>query len=171
MQVIRIISIGVFLFIAGCNFRSEGGSNVEINVDESGVITTTISLSETDALGVVQGTLAGQDNLFTTVSAVDMRGDGTIRIFGTREFSGGGSVDGSIDLTIYAQDGGLFVQIIAVDAQGFGLDSDSLAAVNDALAQGFAQAAADSRGQTNFTNVTITDAALQMTVTIRAEGQ
>ncbi len=100
------------------------------------------------------------DAMLQQITEIDFR-DGVIHVEGTYD-ANGQTQSGSVDLQMSAVDGQLNVQLVNVDIAG--VNPAQIERANQELAREFAAAA--EQGDVQFTDVTVTDDELQMTIRI-----
>src|SRR5688572_4673726 len=106
----------LMLLLAGCQF-----GNVNIQPNGNGSATVTITLSEADANALVQAALANMGNPLLRDPRIDLQ-PGQIVINGTHDRrDGGGTVSGSMNVSLSAASGGVQAQITAANIEGIAL--------------------------------------------------
>ncbi len=139
------------------------------NISREGA-TIDVSLSEERVDGLLRRAEVMVDEsgqaVLEQITAIDFR-NGVIHVEGTYT-ANGATQTGSVDLAMSATDGRLNVQLTNVDIAG--VSQAQIERANEELAREFATAA--DQGDVQFTDVTVTDSEVQMTIRINfQQGQ
>ena len=156
-----VLLFAVMLVAAACR-------GIGVSLDGEGNVNVSVDLTEADVNSVVQRAMANNPNSPIDVQNVDLM-NGIIRATGTYTRPADNQVvNGTIDMTASVQNGGILIQISAVNVEGWSLDDQRITNLNARLAEGFAQAASQAE-QVEFVSVRVTDNALQMQIKVKRE--
>ena len=153
-----LLTLSLFALLAAC-----GGNAISF---EDGGVTVNVSLTEEMIQGMVGNgnVTVNNEALFTEVTAVNFN-EGVINIEVTFLTPCGNSGEGFIFMAFSAVDGRLNVEITDHSLDGLG---DKIDEANQELAEAFAQQATQEEN-VRFTDVSVTDDALNMTIQVSFE--
>ena len=100
------------------------------------------------------------ENLLDRITSVELH-DGYIRFIGEN-----GSVEGSFDLSLTAEDGMLKAEVISIDIPGFELGDEVVTEANQELEEAFTDMVADSHGEVVFKEVTVVEGGLRLKIQV-----
>jgi hypothetical protein len=105
------------------------------------------------------------DGLLVDVSRIELH-DGYLRFLGTHIQPDGSRVDGSIDLSLGAENGRLVASIIAMDIPGIELNDPIVIEINEDLEADLSPMDFDSHASVYFKEVKVTENALCMKIKV-----
>lgn len=158
-----ILCMGIMLVLTACN----RGAVSDVQVDPSGGVDATISLTEQEVNDAVVDALSKQTNPLLRNPKVDLQA-GQILINGEHERRDGqGTVSGSVTVTITVENGGLLAQVSQANIEGWDATDARIAEFNQQLVASFNRRANRDNGQLTFKAITITDSNLSFTINIK----
>jgi len=161
-HILIVLLLCVFGLV-GC--RRGDVTSVERNPE--GGVSITARLTEADVNAAVTEALAQMNNPLLRNPQVDLQ-NGVIVINGEHERrDGGGTVSGSINVTLSVQNGTLLAQVSNLNIEGVAVSDERLATFNQRLANGFTARANRENRQITVDTVTVTDDAIEITITAR----
>lgn len=95
--------------------------------------------------------------------------DGYIRYLGTKVQPGGVEVQGSLDLSMTAENGQLKATITAVDIPGIDLTDRCIVDANQKMEEAFTEMVFDTHGEVVFNEVTVEEGALRMKIQVNLD--
>lgn len=104
-------------------------------------------------------------NLLDDVTRIEMH-DGFLRFLGTKDQPGGHEVEGSVDVSMSAENNILKVQIIAVDIPGTDINDPCIIADNIELEEELSHLLIDPDGEVEFQEVVVEEGVLRMKVQV-----
>jgi hypothetical protein len=142
--------------------RSEdGGADVTVTLDAERI---------RERLDQIVSVGNNPDGLMGSITVVNLvPADNIMRISGELQTANGQTITGSIDIQFSVQDGGLLVQIVAMQAAGFNMPEDRQQRLNDALAAGFGSAASATEN-VSFVSATVTDTTLELVFHVQRQS-
>jgi hypothetical protein len=105
------------------------------------------------------------DGLLDDVTRLEFH-DGYMRFIGTRNLPDGSRVDGSLDLSLSAENGALVARVIAVDIPGIELNDPLILEINQDLEADLSSMDFDPHSEVVFKEVKVTEEALQMKIQV-----
>ena len=151
------------LVLAGCR----RGEVTSIERNPEGGVTITAQLTEADANAAIGEALAQLDNPLLRNPQVDLQ-NGVILVSGEHvQRDGSGTVSGSFNVTLTAQNGALLAQVSSLNIEGVDVSDARLATFNQRLANGFTLRANRENRQITVDTVNITNNAIEITITAR----
>jgi hypothetical protein len=138
-----------------------------ITLGDSNSMEVSVTLDENDINSILDLSIDysdDEDNLLTNITNVDFQ-DGFIRVFGTHERDENTSVTGSLDFSVTVKNGMLDVEVTGVDIPGLDINDERITRFNQRLGTELSKAATDSDAA-EFTEVTITEDAIEITIRI-----
>ncbi len=152
------------LLLVGCN-----RANVDVERNPAGGFTITATLTEAEVNTAIESALAQSANPLLRDPQVDLQA-GQIVINGQHDRrDGGGTVSGSVTVTLSVQNGALTAQITQADIEGLDLTDERIADFNARLAEGLARRAENNRGLITMQSVTVTADNLQIVFTAQRQ--
>jgi len=160
---IFIVCLLAALALTGC--RRGEITNIERGAD--GGVTVTARLTEADVNAAVEEALEVAGNPLLRNPQVDLQ-NGVIVVSGEHvQRDGGGTVSGSFNVTLTAQNGALLAQVSNLNIEGFDVADERLATFNQRLVNAFTLRANRENRQITVDSVTISNAAIEITITAR----
>ena len=93
---------------------------------------------------------------------------GLISVAGSKTLADGTQVNGTFDVSLAAANGQLQASVLNVQVAGEPVSQETISQINERIATALAQSASNN-DQAQINSVTITDAALQMVVTLKKQ--
>lgn len=157
---LRLFLLLMLLFsLAACN------QSLDVQVNEDGTATISVSLSEAEVNTLVQTALSNSGNPLLRNPSVDLQ-PGQIVISGEHERrDGGGSVSGTVTVSVAVVNGELQVQVTDVNVEGLDISDERIQEFNEALAERLGGRARQGNGNATLESVTITND--NLTIAIR----
>jgi hypothetical protein len=103
------------------------------------------------------------ENLLDRITRVELH-DGYIRFIGEND-----RVQGSVDLSITAEDGALKAEVIAIDIPGLALGDEVVTAANQELEEAFTDMVEDSNGKVIFKEVSVVEGGLRLKIQVNID--
>lgn len=161
MKTHLLIALLVALALTAC--RRGELTNIERNPE--GGVTVTARLTEADVNAAVTEALAQAENPLLRNPQIDLQ-NGVIVVSGEHERrNGGGTVSGSINVTLTVQNGAILAQVSNLNIEGLDVADERLTTFNQRLANGFTARANRENRQITVDAVTITNDAIEITIT------
>lgn len=163
---IRIVLLTLVLpfLLIGCN-----RANVDVERNPDGGVTVTATLSESDVNAAIDEALSQAENPLLRDPQVDLQA-GQIVVNGQHERrDGGGTVSGSLTITVSVQGGLVAAQITQSDIEGFDLSDERIAQFNERLSNSLSRRAERDRGLITVQSINITDDALEIVFTAQRQ--
>lgn len=152
------------LLLVGCN-----RANVDVERNPDGGFNITATLNEAEVNTAIENALAQSANPLLRDPQVDLQ-TGQIIINGQHDRrDGGGTVSGSVTMTLSVQNGALAAQITQADVEGLDLTDERIADFNTRLAEGLARLAENDRGLITVQSITVTADNLQIVFTAQRQ--
>lgn len=143
------------------------GEIVDIERNPEGGVTVTARLTEADVNAAVNEALAQLENPLLRNPQIDLQ-NSVIVVSGEHvRRDGSGTVSGSFHVTLTVQNGTLLAQVSNLNIEGLDVSDERLATFNQHLANGFTARANRENRQITIDAVTITDDAIEITMTAR----
>ena len=105
------------------------------------------------------------DHMLDRATHVDFD-EGVIRFFGTKDMPDGSEAEGSLDLSMTAENGALHAEIVAVDIPGVSLSDACIVEANQAMEEAFTDLVTESNGEVLFQEVTVEEGLLRMKIQV-----
>jgi hypothetical protein len=138
---------------------------VQVQIQD-GAAVVTARLSEADVNAAVTEALAAAPNPLLRNPQVDLQ-NGVIVINGEHERrDGGGTVQGSINVTLMVQNGTILAQVSNLNIEGLDVSNERLTTFNQRLANGFTARANRENRRVTVNSVTITDNQIEVVFTV-----
>jgi hypothetical protein len=163
MKAYLLIALLVALALTGCR----RGELTSIERNPEGGVTVTARLTESDVNAAVAEALEQTGNPLLRNPQVDLQ-NGVIVVSGEHERrTGEGTVSGSINVTLTVQNSTLLAQVSNLNIEGVEVSDERLTTFNQRLVNGFTARANRENRQIMVDAVTITDDAIEITITAR----
>jgi len=149
------------LTLAACN-----RDNVDVQRNGDGTATVTVTVQEAEVNTMITTALTQMDNPLLRDPSVDLQ-NGRIVVTGQHERrDGGGTVEGTITLSVSVVNGTLQVQATDINIEGFDVSDERVAQFNGNLAEALAGRARQDNPRATLQSVTITDTTLSMAIVV-----
>lgn len=158
----RFVQLGLALMILTGLMACSATTTISVTQDAQ-YSYFTLSMSEEDAAEIIEGILTFGDTPLMRTATVDLLA-GEIAVQGDVVTETGGTQPGTLAIRVWAQDGDLHAEVTQFQFAGFTAEQSALDAFNVQLTDGLAQAARQDNGESDLTDVTLTDTALSFTV-------
>lgn len=163
----KIRSLLLMLFMIGALAACNRDNVADVQRGAEGGVDVTVKLSEQEANDSVTTALGAAANPLLRNPSVDLQ-VGQIVVNGEHERrDGGGTVAGSVTITVTVQDGLLLPQITKADIEGFDLTDERVAQFNQRLQEEFGRRANRDNQQLTFKSVNITDSELEIVFNVK----
>jgi hypothetical protein len=160
-----LLIIGLLAALALTACRRGEITSVERNPE--GGVTVTARLTEADVNAAINEALEITGNPLLRNPQVDLQ-NGLIVVSGEHvRRDGNGTVSGSFNVTLTAQNGALLAQVSNLNIEGFDVADERLATFNQRLVNAFTNRANRENRQVTVDSVTITNDAIEITITAR----
>lgn len=158
----------ILLILTGAVLVGCGGANVEINPE--GGVEVTITLTEEELNFAIGEALSDGDNTLLLNPQLTL-GDGMITVTGEYFFVTGEKHIGTMMIHLGAENGALTAEITSVEIEGFDADEGRLANLNQRLASALTRYANRDGGPVSVQAVNVSDAGVQVTLTVQRSTQ
>lgn len=160
MKLSSLILMSLLLVtLAACN----RGEVTDVQRNPEGGVDVTVRLTETEVNEAITDALNAAANPLLRDPSVDLQA-GQIVINGQHERrDGGGTVSGSLTVTVTVEGGALLAQVTQADIEGWDASNERIAQFNQRLAENFSRRANRDNQQITVTAVNITDTELEVT--------
>ncbi len=158
MMKLRIMLLGIVavLALAGCR-----AGQVSLQRDASGNIEGALKLTQADINTSIQNILASSTGLRLQNATVDLQ-PGQIVVTGSYTKKDGSTANGSLTLTLVAQDGAVLAQITNLNLEGWTVNDPAIQQINEQMTADFQRRAART-SNLKVQSVTISDTEVDIT--------
>lgn len=162
LRIVILMSV-LLMILAACN----RGEVTDVQRNPEGGIDVTVKLTETEVNDAIVDALNSAANPLLRDPSVDLQA-GQIVINGQHERrDGGGTVSGSLIVTVTVENGALLAQVTQANVEGWDAGDERIQQFNQRLAENFSRRANRDNQQITVTAVNITDSELEVTFNAR----